>query len=65
VAAAEGTAVHPQRPLPQLGSPGRNVTLLVMGDGTVRLVRKNFDERVPRALITANGGEALPEDWDK
>ena len=49
----------PDKPLPQLGGPSSDGFHALFCDGTVRLLRKGIDEKVLRALITANGGEAV------
>lgn len=54
----------PDKPLPKLGGhfPGGFNALL--GDGSVRFIRKGIDEKTLRALITANGGEPVTLDKD-
>ncbi|HEY7157867.1 MAG TPA: DUF1559 domain-containing protein [Gemmataceae bacterium] len=47
----------PQKPLPKLGHPSRDVFYAAMADGSVREIPKNTEEKVLRALITRAGGE--------
>jgi hypothetical protein len=49
----------PKLPLPKLGGQFRDGFCALLGDGSVRFVRKGIDEKVLRAIITANGGETV------
>ncbi len=50
--------------LPALGHPDRDVVLILMADGSIRTVSKTrLDPSLLRAIITPNGGEAVPKDW--
>lgn len=49
----------PKKPLPKLGGDLDGNFNLGFADGSVRWVRKGFDEKVMRAIITANGGEVI------
>ncbi|MBX9628717.1 MAG: DUF1559 domain-containing protein [Gemmataceae bacterium] len=54
----------PNGPLPAVGHPNRDVAIVAMLDGSVRVVKK--DRLTPdflRALVTPAGGEAVPKDW--
>jgi hypothetical protein len=54
----------PTGPLPSLGGPLHGDFSVVLADGQVRFVRKGgISQETLRALITANGGEALPANW--
>jgi hypothetical protein len=52
----------PNGPLPPLGKPSKPTFMVVMGDGSVRNIRKNMNEQMKRAMITANGGEVVEFD---
>jgi hypothetical protein len=47
----------PKKPLPKLGGDLDGNFNLGFADGSVQWVKKGFDEKVMRAVITANGGE--------
>lgn len=47
----------PKKPLPKLGGDLDGNFNLAFADGSVRWVKKGFDEKMMRAIITANGGE--------
>ncbi len=49
----------PKSPLPQLGKPNKPTFMMVMGDGSIRTMRKDMSETTLRAMITANGGEVV------
>jgi hypothetical protein len=49
----------PKKPLPKLGHPSRNGFHALMGDGSVRYIPKNTDEKLIRAMITRSGGEVI------
>jgi hypothetical protein len=49
----------PDKPLPKLGGRFKEGFLAGMADGTARLVPYDTPEKVLRALITRNGGEAI------
>ena len=49
----------PKKPLPKLGHPSRDGFYALMADGSVHYIPKKTDEKVLRALITRNGGEAV------
>jgi hypothetical protein len=46
------------KPLPKLGAAGDGFGLL-FGDGDARSVKKKFDEKIMRRIITRNDGEAV------
>ncbi|OWK36344.1 DUF1559 domain-containing protein [Fimbriiglobus ruber] len=52
----------PDGPLPPLGTPGREVFLTGMADGSVRIVKKSVSPQALKAAITASGGGQLPLD---
>src|SRR5207249_937606 len=53
---------NPKGPLPQLGHPSRGGDFnAAMADGSVRSVSGSLPEATLRALITANGGEVIPD----
>jgi hypothetical protein len=54
----------PRGPLPPLGGLLPKTFHLVLADGTCQLIRRDLPETTLRALITRDGGEALPPDWD-
>jgi hypothetical protein len=49
----------PKKPLPKLGHPSRSGFYALMGDGSVRYIPKNTDEKLIRAMITRAGGEVI------
>jgi len=49
----------PKKPLPKLYGHFPDGFCAALADGSVRFVRKGTDEKVLRALITANGGETV------
>jgi len=49
----------PKKPLPKLGGDLDGNFNLAFADGSVRWVKKGFDEKVMRAIITANEGEVV------
>jgi hypothetical protein len=53
----------PGQPLPKLGGLSKLRTMAVFADGGVRPIPRGTDEKIIRALITRNGGEAI--DFDK
>jgi len=53
----------PKGKLPKVGGHFKNGFNVLMGDGSVRRIRANFDPELLRAAITRNGGEVL--DFDK
>lgn len=53
----------PNGPLPQLGHPKRDYFQAVMGDSSVRSIRKTVNPTTLKALITRNGGEVVTDDW--
>lgn len=56
---------QPGGPLPALGHPGRNTVIVMMADGSVRTLNKSISPTVLHALITREGGETLPPNWDQ
>ncbi len=56
---------EPNQPLPELATLFPDGFRCAMVDGWVRWVPRQVDERLFRAAVTRNGGEVLPEDWDK
>jgi hypothetical protein len=56
---------QPGGPLPSLGHPSRSTVLVMMADGSVRSLNKSISPTVLHALITRNGGENLPLNWDQ
>jgi hypothetical protein len=52
--------------VPELAVPGQEDICMLMGDGrTVSVKWNKLPENVRTALITSNGGEVLPNDWDR
>jgi RNA polymerase sigma factor (sigma-70 family) len=58
----EDLRYSPNRPLPKLGGPFKDVTHFAFCDGSVHTLRKDFDEKAMRAAITINGGEVFDID---
>ena len=51
-------------PLPTIGQKSYSGgTLILLCDGSVKMLSNKTSETVMRALITRNGGEELPPDW--
>jgi hypothetical protein len=48
--------------LPKLGGLTEGAFNVLMADGSTRQIRRNFDQRIFRAAITARGGEAVDLD---
>lgn len=55
----------PNGPLPTLGKPGTNGYRAVMGDGSVRWIRKDADPEVVKALIVRRGQPVRPHVGDE
>jgi hypothetical protein len=53
----------PKKPVPKLGGVFPQGFHALMGDGSVKFIRKEISESDLRALITRNGGEKI--DWKK
>jgi hypothetical protein len=53
----------PQRSLPPLGRPERDLFFVLMCDGSTRIVRKGFDQEVFKKMVTRAGGETVQPDW--
>ena len=53
----------PNGPLPTLGRPDQGDFMVVMGDGSVRRIKKTVSPSTLKALITRNGGEVVTGDW--
>jgi hypothetical protein len=51
-----------EKPVPKLGGQFREGFHLATGDGFVRFVKKDVDEKVLHALITRAGGEIIDTD---
>jgi RNA polymerase sigma factor (sigma-70 family) len=49
----------PKKPLPKLGGVFGGDFTMALADGSVQYVRKGFNEKIMRALITRNGGEVF------
>jgi hypothetical protein len=64
-AAPQEIPYQPAGPLPALGHPDRNVFLVMMADGSVKSLKKNISPTILHALISRNGNEALPPNWDQ
>ncbi|HEY1376417.1 MAG TPA: DUF1559 domain-containing protein [Gemmataceae bacterium] len=64
-AAPQDVPYQPDGPLPALGHPSRNVVIVLMADGSVRPLKKPISPAVLHALITRDGGEQLPANWDQ
>jgi hypothetical protein len=56
---------QPGGPLPALGQPDRSVFLVAMVDGSAKSVKKSINPAILHALITRNGNEAIPLNWDQ
>jgi hypothetical protein len=52
------------KPLPKFGGMFQKGFHCVTADGSVRLAKKDFDEKTMRAFITRNGGESVTSDLD-
>lgn len=50
----------PNGPLPPLGNRWSGGTLVGFADGSVRMIPRNTNERIWKAMITPEGGEELP-----
>jgi hypothetical protein len=50
-------------PLPPLGRPGRDSFVVLMCDGSTRVVKKGFDQEVFKKMVSYNGGEIVQPDW--
>ena len=61
-AAPQELPFDPQKPLPSLGAPGRQVFLALMGDGSVRAVALGVKEETLKSYITRSGGEVIQPD---
>jgi hypothetical protein len=55
--------VQPFGPMPVLGDPAKPTLLVLMADGSVRVTRKNIDERTLRLLVDPADGQMPPQDW--
>lgn len=55
--------VQPFGPMPVLGDPLKPTVLILMADGSVRITRKNIDERTLRLLVDPTDGQIPPLDW--
>jgi hypothetical protein len=53
----EGLSYDAQKPLPALGLPFSSTFNVLLVDGSVHRVRKNFNPSAFRAALTRNGGE--------
>jgi len=49
----------PKKPLPKLGGLFSDGFYAAFADGKVRFIRRDTDEKLIRAMITRNGGEAF------
>ena len=56
-------AYDPAAPPPPLGHPARDVILVAMADGSVRMVKKTVSPATLNAAITRKGGDTLGPDW--
>jgi hypothetical protein len=55
----EDIPFDPQKPLPKLGAMFGGDFNALLGDGSVKLIRKSIDEATLKALITRNGNEVI------
>jgi Protein of unknown function (DUF1559) len=55
--------VQPFGPMPALGQPNSPFAIILMGDGSVRRIRKTVDERTLRLLVDPSDGQVVPMDW--
>jgi hypothetical protein len=53
----------PDRPLPDLRSPFKDIIRVALTDGSVRTISKSLSEATLRAAITRNGHDKLGQDW--
>lgn len=53
----------PKAPLLPLGRPGRDTFLVLMCDGSTRIVKKSVNPETLKMAITRAGGEIQPPDW--
>ena len=58
----EDLAFSPDQPLPRIGGESKYGAYCLHVDGSVRMIPKETDEKILRALITRNGGEKLGTD---
>lgn len=56
-------AYSPGTPPPALGHPSRDVFMVCMADGSVRMVKKTVSPATLNAAITRKGGDVLGPDW--
>jgi hypothetical protein len=62
----EDNVFDPKGKAPELTIGGKDDICIVMADGSVRTIKWNaLKDDVRKALVTANGDEVLPRDWDK
>jgi hypothetical protein len=61
----EDLPFDPDKPLPRLGGHFGKTFMAAFGDGSVRTLPTTIKPDVLKALITVNGGEVLPADYDK
>ena len=54
---------HESKPLPKLGGLFHEGFHIVLVDGSIRFLRRDFDEPTLRALISRNDGRQI--DWKK
>jgi hypothetical protein len=54
---------NPNGQLPAFGRAGSDTFVVAMCDGSTRIVKKNTDPKVLKALVTRAGGETVPLDW--
>ncbi len=58
----EDIPFDPELPLPQIGGFSPDGTNVLIGDGSVRYIKKTIGPAVMKALITRDGGEVVSSD---
>lgn len=56
----EDIVYSPDKPVPQLGSGPSEEILVAICDGSVRMIPRNLDPNIIRAMLTIAGGEVIP-----
>jgi hypothetical protein len=61
----EDISYDPKKPLPKLGGAIENGFFAVMGDASVRFIKKSVSQKTLHVAITRAGAEVLGSDWDE
>lgn len=61
----EDIPYHPASPAPKVGGPFKELGIcnVVMAEGTTAKMKSTVSDKTLHALITRNGGEVIPPDW--